>query len=347
MVDFLTIFNPLICANAALPLLTAADVGATAYSTDEIAKNGTGCRVRWSGTAWRRDEDGGLLGSYPYGPWFGDGTDGPIVLDGVAAISGMSRSGSVYTLSKNFFADSLTVNSGVTLRTANYQLFCRKTLTNSGNVNNDGNNATGQTAGAAIPAAYLGVSQAGASGVAGAANGAASAGVSAGGGIGGSAGVGGVSGAGNNAGTPGGFNFGLGGSFQILSNPSIWALGKVFSAANAVTGLIAGASGTSGGAAASSTSGGGGGGGGILPIAAPIITGTGTFSSRGGNGGNASGAAAGGGGAGGGGLIWIVTVQQLGPGLSFVLSGGTPGTGVGTGVAGTSGGTGRQINIFV
>src|SRR4051794_17774339 len=62
--------------------------------------------------------------------FFGNGVDGSVTLDGtVAAPSGISKSGTVYTLTRDFFADSLTLTGATTqLKLGGFRLFVRNTL---------------------------------------------------------------------------------------------------------------------------------------------------------------------------------------------------------------------------
>ena len=53
-------------------------------------------------------------------------------------------SASTYTLTRDIHCTSVTINNGVTVKTANYRIFCRGTITNNGTISNNGNNALGQ-----------------------------------------------------------------------------------------------------------------------------------------------------------------------------------------------------------
>ena len=79
---------------------------------------------------------------------FGPGSDGSPTLDGTAAVAWASKSGSVYTMTRDVFCANLTVNSGVTLNTAGTRIFCAGAFANAGTVQNNGANASGATAGA-------------------------------------------------------------------------------------------------------------------------------------------------------------------------------------------------------
>jgi hypothetical protein len=100
---------------------------------------------------------------------YGDGSDGAITLDGSTAVGFATLASSVYTLSRDVFATSLTINSGVTLKSNSYRVFATTSITNIGNINVDGNagSATG-TGGANVSAGTLGAQVVGGAGNTGA-----------------------------------------------------------------------------------------------------------------------------------------------------------------------------------
>lgn len=63
---------------------------------------------------------------------WGDGSDGTVTLDGIADVPFATRSGTVYTLTRPVFFNSLTVNNGVTLNNGGYPIFGRGILTTIG-----------------------------------------------------------------------------------------------------------------------------------------------------------------------------------------------------------------------
>src|SRR5437870_292192 len=69
---------------------------------------------------------------------FGDGSDGAVTFDGSSTVLGLVPSSSTYTLNRSIFCSAITVNGGVTIRTAGYRIFCTGTLTNSGTITNAG-----------------------------------------------------------------------------------------------------------------------------------------------------------------------------------------------------------------
>src|SRR5262245_52666679 len=91
---------------------------------------------------------------------FGDGSDVSPVLDGTTtynAFSTLTNPGAsgVYTLSRSIFCLNLTVNGGITLKTAGFKIFCTGTLTNNGTITNSGSaggNASGSSGGSAAGA---------------------------------------------------------------------------------------------------------------------------------------------------------------------------------------------------
>jgi hypothetical protein len=86
-------------------------------------------------------------GSGAYFAWGGDGSDGAAVFNGSSTVLGLVPSASVYTLVRDIVCTDITVNSGVTLITANYAVFATGTATINGTIHNDGGTASnGQTA---------------------------------------------------------------------------------------------------------------------------------------------------------------------------------------------------------
>jgi hypothetical protein len=100
---------------------------------------------------WKNVANTGGGGATSYNNVFGDGSDGAVTLDGTVTVSGITKAGSVYTLSRDFYFSALTINSGVTLNTKAYRLFCTGTVNNAGTIacNGAAGGADG-TAGAAI-----------------------------------------------------------------------------------------------------------------------------------------------------------------------------------------------------
>lgn len=275
---------------------------------------------------------------------YGDGSDksgltgGAFTFDGVTAVTGSTRVGSVYTLTRDVFYTSVTVNSGITVNTAGFRMFANVAITNNGIIANNGGNGVTSTGGAGGAAGgSLGVGYTGGNGgnAAVGANAQTSAGV---GDFGGTASAGG---AGTNA----------GGSPTALTTPTAAKggvrflsslLSGTFLSASSTGGFSGGAGGGGGGggAVAGNLGGGGGGGGGVLGLYSPVISGTGTFQANGGNGAAGSGGGNDGGGSGGGGgVVIFVTRTTLTAALLAQISvaGGTGGAGLGTGTGGSPG----------
>jgi hypothetical protein len=141
---------------------------------------------------------------------YGDGGDGAVVFDGSTTILGMAPSSNIYTLTRSLFCTNLTINSGVTIMTAGYKIFCSGTLTNnsngaagtqggidrSGTTGNAGAGTNGGGTTTGLTAAELGGSIAGGGGGNGqtgaGATATAAASAACGGGIGGQGGAGGL-----------------------------------------------------------------------------------------------------------------------------------------------------------
>lgn len=274
--------------------------------------------------------------------FWGDGSDGAVVMDGTNTFAGFTTTTGVapnlvYTLSRDVFATTFSLSTGKTLNTNGFRVFATISLTYAGALRNDGNNAAGTTPGATNGTSALGYVQ-------GTAGGGSSATVGTVGvsqivnGMGGAGGAGGAGsgGAGANGGTAA-----TGGGTQLRN--AIQAFTGV-TMASAKIGSGAGGGGAGGDGAAGGT---GGGGAGAMLIASPYIDGTGgTLSAQGGNGSNGAGTNQGGGGGGGGG--WIVAIYRtlVTLGTTSVL-GGTHGTKTGTGVNGGDGNPGNLIQIQV
>ena len=259
---------------------------------------------------------------------FGDGSDGYVTFNGTSTILGLAPTNSTYTLTRDLYLAGATVNTGVTIVTAGYRIFCNGvlTLTGTANINNNGNGgANNGSAGAAIAAAVVGGGTAGGAG--GANNGTAGA-------------TGPVAGAGGNGGAGGNSNNGSvtdGGAGATVTAPTNAHGGwrNIESAVNAaqqagatITALQGGAGGGGGAGDGTNLGGGGGSGAGIVLVCAQSIQGSGTITATGGAGGNGASAGNTGGGAGGGGGLVIIisrTVypRQINNQTSPYLGGGT------------------------
>jgi len=282
------------------------------------------------------------------GNLFGTGADGTATLDGVATVSWATLAGSTYTMTRDAHLTGLTVNNGVTLKPANFRIFCQGLVTNSGTITVAGTAATGATAGPSGGSAVL---------VGGRAGGAGGTGVSGAGGAGTNANMGAAAGAGG-AGTSGA----AGTAGTVTSNVSVAVaqnnllqlpyglFAGVAAWAATVLAFGFGAGGGGGGSDASSNPGGGGGaGGGILAIFAWALvnTATGILTAAGGAGANGTAGNAGGGGGGAGGLVVVYTLAPWTQSGSATAVGGAKGNHVGTGSDGVIGGNGLVINVVL
>ena len=109
-------------------------------TASDIQKVGTAAAAGSNGK-WA---DSGHVHPGFFGGFFGPGTDGAVTLDGSTTYNNFSSlGGSTYTLTRDVWATSLTINNSVTLKTANYRIFCQGTLTNNGTISNLGNAASG------------------------------------------------------------------------------------------------------------------------------------------------------------------------------------------------------------
>ena len=85
---------------------------------------------------------------------FGDGSDGAATFDGATNYNSFSsRSGSVYTLTRDVFLTDATLSAGVTIKTVGFRIYINGTLTMTSAapiIHCDGNDGSAGTAGAAV-----------------------------------------------------------------------------------------------------------------------------------------------------------------------------------------------------
>ncbi len=276
----------------------------------------------------------------------GDGSDGAL-----------STSGNV-TLTRNMFYSSLTVNSGHTIFTAGFKIFCTGTVNVAagGFIDRSGNAGSGVTAGAALASAILGGSAAGGAGGGGGNDSAGDPGSAGGsangeGGNGAAGGDGGDSDVSNSGGTAG--------AAGTVTVKKVRHLTSDFFVYTGTTLIQGGAGGSGGGGGAGDpvedggSGGGGGSGAGIIAIYANIILIGGTISAIGGAGaaggsGDAASGGGGGGAGGGGGYVYLVYKTLTNNGTLSVAGGAGGAAGVGgneNGVVGAAGSAGNKVGI--
>lgn len=297
---------------------------------------------------------------------WGDAADGDATLDGTVTVAWASKVGSVYTLTRNVFFRTLTVNTGVTLEAAGYGIWGYR-VTGAGTIRDNGANGgnasggTGGTAAAARSAGTFPANSPGQIGGAGVSNNVGNNGVS-GTNTNPSIGVSGVAGGNGGtlpgAGSPwsvartgGGGGTATAESAQVnrnftnlnLTSGSVDTVTSAWQPIGSTSGrTLSCSAGAGSGAAGNSTfitsggTGGAGGGsgasGGIVFICAYTIDGTLTIQSLGGNGGNGGNgvgadAGGGGGGSGGSGGVVFLIYFTLGGSVTITVTGGTAGTG--------------------
>lgn len=290
---------------------------------------------------------------------FGDGSDGAFTFDGSTTPSWATRSGSVYTLSRDVFPTNWTFNVGTSLKMRGYRVFGNGTLDTSatsggGVLNADGAAASGSTSGLG---GSSGTVLSGSTGGTGATDGAASStGVNQANSFGGAGGAGGNTssvGGGNAGGTVTAPTAALGRPQSFSPSTAGHVIG-ISGGASAITALTGGAGGGGGIGAVgafggSELSGGGGAGGGIgvVLFRKMILASAADIRCAGGAGGNGvvgTGTGAAGGGGGGGGLLFLGYASSN---KTFSAAtncpGGAAGTGTGTGKAGVAGSTGTLV----
>jgi hypothetical protein len=278
---------------------------------------------------------------------FGDGSDGDVVMDGTTTLVGLGQytinpgnlipASNVYTMTRDIFCEDLTINTGVTLRTAGFKVFVNGILLNNGTIESNGTSASGATQGVGGAGATNStvVAQDGRPGGTGVGTAAPTVFVMRKG-TGVATGKGGIGG--NGAPNAGGAGSAFAANQQTRYVPHL-----VVQPAYGLTASAQG--GASGGGDGTNSGGGGGGGAGMIILVAKAITNNGTIRANGGNGGTTSAGNTGGGGGGAGGVITIVTLPAFIPvggtlqvnGGSGGIGNGTPSTGSKDGVAGNVG----------
>ena len=80
-----------------------------------------------------------------YAGVFGDGSDGSVTFDGTTTILGFVPAASSYTMTRDIFCTSITINNGVTVKPNGFRIFVTATgtLTNNGTISCTGGNASG------------------------------------------------------------------------------------------------------------------------------------------------------------------------------------------------------------
>jgi hypothetical protein len=271
-------------------------------------------------------------------PVYGDGADGAVTFDGSSAYSFATYSSTIYTLTRDVWATTVSVSSGYTVITAGYRIFATTSINAAGNIHNNGSNGSGTVAGAGGLGGFFKAGGAGATGLLAASAGAAGTAQATPtantwvGGVGGRGGQGRLNNIGFNGGQIAPTNAtnpaNADGGSKVTSNYVNYLTRYVVGATNwQMTPSIGGGGGAKSVTGTAATSGAGGGGGGICFLAAPVITGSGTISANGGSGGNAAGTGGsfGGGGGGGGGVVCVIAKTSA---ITPTATGGTGGTSV-------------------
>jgi hypothetical protein len=264
---------------------------------------------------------------------FGDGSDGVATCDGLTAVAGMSLSGGNYTLTRDVYFATLTVNVGITVNYGGYRLFCAGLLTVNGHVSADGGaglQASSGQGGTTGPA-NKGLNHGGT----GNSGGGASAPVASS--LGGQGGTS-ASGAGGAVTTP---NAAVGATTPRSLFEAIMGWSWVLAGSAPTITSVAGGSG--GGSVSADGGAGGGGGGNYLVVVAFALGGSGSITSAGGAGATSPTTGHYGGGGGGGGVVVLVTRSKAAWTGSVSAAGGAGGAGSIT--AGTNGGAGTVLAL--
>jgi hypothetical protein len=279
--------------------------------------------------------------------FFGLAVDGSATMDGTTTVAGMTPVGGVYTASRSYHFNHLTVNSGVEFVAGGFPVFAFRT-TNNGRITGNGAPSTGSPGGGGGGVAFGSYFLRGGNGGNGSNGGGGAStllpnagplytasGAALQGPINTNASAGDVScrggGGGGNSGTAGGNS---GSTALDVSSNGGYDLTAVIKQIRTATSLAKFSAGSGGGAAQAA---GGGGGGGLLWWASRLVDGAGSFEAKGGNGFSPASDSGGGGGGGGGRIIFIYGSKS---GVTFDVSGGSGGTGFpgrGNGGAGADG----------
>jgi hypothetical protein len=343
--------------------LTATDVWGNTFSRVVSFVVVNGIKALAKGQFAVGDDTGQAVSLDSFAAYFGDGSDGDLVLDGTNTYPGLyTKVGFAYTQLRPIYANTITIGANVTINVAGLPTFVKvntdRTAANTHIVCN-GNAATGTTQGNGVNSAYFGANGnggIGATGVVGA-------------GVAGGApnpsgtfpGQVGTAGAGGNGGAGAGGGGGPGAGPQLSAAtvarttfplrmplmPFAWGFG-------CISGGLAGGGGGSGAGNGTLVGGNGGGGGGpggvifwftrTLTMSASSAASWGAVGGGGADGGAAGGSGRGAGGGGGGasgGVIWIVCVFYDGPtGQNTATVSGGDGGNKGTQGSGSAGADG-------
>jgi hypothetical protein len=339
---------------------TSAGAVATAIGSNKItnAMLGTGA----DGQTIYGDATNATGRSWHMPAWYGDGSDGALALDGTSAVTGMSLASTVYTLTRDVYATTVTFSGTASgLKMGNFRLFCSVGIVANVTafISEDGNAGSGATGGAALATQTVqGANGAGGNGAVGSTGSSGSSVGSFGIGAAGGQGGGAISGPGVGGGAAGGTltaltaakgGPGIHGYIDLVSN-------MLVSTGGGVSSPVGGAGGGGANAAAGTGNGGGGGaGGGICIVVAASInvadTKTLTIRALGGNGANGTAgtsAGTGGGGGGGGGavqLVYGIKNTNASGTLTLSAAGGNGGSPTGTGKTGAAGSTGQVFQL--
>jgi len=268
---------------------------------------------------------------------FGDGSDGSVVLDGIATVPWATLSNNTYTMTRDAYTASLTVGPNATLIPFGFKTYCQGSVTNNGTIRANGANAIDGTGGNASPSGSIGAGKVGGNGDV----------------SNGTAGGQGTFGVGN-GGAGGNGARGTGGAGITAVLTANWMLRNVQSIligsaayASVVRAISGGSGGSGGGGDGTSKGGGGGAGGGLIVFIARSFTNgaSGIISAIGGDGSTAASGNCGGGGGGGGGAILIYTISTATNNGTTSVGGGRGGGGSGSGTNGAAGSSGSVLFV--
>lgn len=129
-------------------------VGGISGSLTQLV-DGSSYLIAGSGVSITSQSNGSVIitsdGTSSASGFYGDGSDGTVVLNGTNTVSWASLSSNVYTLGYDVYLDNLSVDSAVTLKTNGYRIFVNNNCDVTGTIDNSGGRPFGAPEGS-LPA---------------------------------------------------------------------------------------------------------------------------------------------------------------------------------------------------
>lgn len=128
------------------PITTVAPTAGLEEGSIILYNSGTHKLYSMIGQIWRTLS---FDSSFTVAPW-GSGVDGAIIFDGSTTILGLVPSSSIYTMTRDIFATTLVVNSGVTVKENGFKLYASTSSVVSGTISVAGGNGGTGSAGQSL-----------------------------------------------------------------------------------------------------------------------------------------------------------------------------------------------------